>query len=221
MDEKLLIQKIRALKTIEPNQEWVNSTYSKITGTTSSKKSTILDFIPTLNWNWKLITVSSFSFALIAILLIPLLILNNQNKQLETQLQLTQQKLEQLTIAVDQLQQKNQEKELKPVIQNITRTLNETGIALKKTKKEDIKKIIPQAIEIQRQKQKTERILATKIEAPEWESSLREIVVQEIEDLENRILTEKDSQLLNEIKEDYKKGDFESALEKIYILSQK
>ena len=172
-------------------------------------------------WNWKFIRVSGLSFALIVLLLVPLLIFNQQNKQLEAQPQLSQQKLEQLTISVNRLTQKNQEKELKPVIQNITKTLNETGVALKRAKEKDIKKIIPQAIEIQRQKQETEKILATKIEAPEWESSLKKITAQEIEDLENRSLTEEDKRLLNEAKENYNKGNFELALEKIYILSQK
>jgi len=97
MDEKLLVQKIRSLKEIEPNQDWINSTYTKITGIQTGK-SLILEVFP--RFTWKLAAVSSFSFALIVILLVPFFFLNNHNKELENQLQITQQRIEELRISI-------------------------------------------------------------------------------------------------------------------------
>jgi len=110
-----------------------------------------------------------------------------------------------------------------PVAEKVAKTLNETGIAIKKAQeqnnKEAIKGLLAQAIEIQIQKQETERVLAKKIEAPEWESSIKEIVSAEIKDLETRTLNDEQQKLFEQAKLEFSTGDFESCLVKIYNLS--
>ncbi|MDP2820988.1 MAG: hypothetical protein Q8O39_02200, partial [bacterium] len=195
MDEKFLIQKIRSLKEIEPNQDWVNSTYTKITGAQTGK-GLVLEVFP--RFTWKLAAVSSFSFALIVVLLVPFFFLNNHNKELENQLQITQQKIQELKVSIAE------NKEIIPAAEKVAQTLNETGIAIKKAQeqnnKQAIKGLLAQAIEIQIQKQETEKVLAKKIEAPEWESSIKGIVSAEIKDLETRTLNDEQQKLFEQAK---------------------
>jgi len=216
MNEKILLQKIRALKDIEPSQQWVNSTYSSITGS-SAKQAGIFEFIP--QFSWKFAAATSFSFALIVFLIVPLLVLNNQNKQLEQQFQITQQKMSELKFAISDSQPEYEDSAI--LVEKIAKTLNETGVAIKlaQTNNESMKDLIPQAIEIQIQKQEAERVLAKKIEAPEWESSLKAIVATEIQDLETRTLSEGQQELFEQAKAEFSTGNFESALVKIYNLS--
>lgn len=218
MDEKILIQKIRALKDIEPSQQWVNSTYSSITGSTP-KRAGIFEFIPQLNW--KFAAATSFSFALIVLLMVPLFVLDNQTKQLEGQLSITQQKISELRLAIIDNQPEYGNNAI--LAEKITKTLNETGAVINQAQAQNnsqlLKDLVPQAIEIQIQKQDAERVLAKKIEAPEWENSLKPIVAMEIEDLETRTLSEAQQELFEQAKAEFSTGNFESALVKIYNLS--
>jgi hypothetical protein len=218
MEEKLLIQKIRSLKEIEPNKDWVNLTYSSITGR-QIQKALVFEVFPRLSW--KLAAVSSFSFVLILMLLVPFFFLNNHNAELEGQLLIAQQRIEELKVSI--AGNKAIGVEITPVAEKVAQSLNETGIAIKKAQeqnnKEAIRGLIAQAIEIQIQKQNTEKVLAKKIEAPEWESSIKEIIASEIQDLEARTLNEEQQKLFDQAKKEFSTGDFESSLVKIYNLS--
>ena len=54
-----------------------------------------------------------------------------------------------------------------------------------------------------------------------FETVLSQIVAREIQDLENRTLTEEQTQLLNEAKQDFEAGNFSQALEKIWQISNR
>jgi len=56
-------------------------------------------------------------------------------------------------------------------------------------------------------------------ESEELDNALSQLVGREIKDLKNRTLTEDQEKLLAEAKEDFEAGNFNEALEKIWLLS--
>ena len=242
MTEKELIKKLKKLQKIEPSQDWVVLTKNQILSDNKDnkvKESFISQFISVFNVRPYLkpafatalcfcLLFTVFSFAENALpgdLLYSVkkigektkLSLTSEEGRTNAQLELTQRKLNELTIIAEE----NRGKNLASAVQEVEKAMKETAETLKNTLvTAEVREKI-EAIEVQ--KEKVEEILAVKIDSEELDESMNDyyksLVEQEIKSLEGKTLDTEQETLLNEAKELFGQGDFQQALEKILLLS--
>ena len=83
----------------------------------------------------------------------------------------------------------------------------------------DVEKIVVGTQKLEENKQKVESLGVVVGETKELDNAISQLVKREIKDLESRTLTEKQQKLLEGAKEDYERGNYSLALEKILFLS--
>ncbi|MCK4520273.1 hypothetical protein KAT95_00155 [Candidatus Parcubacteria bacterium] len=242
MTEKELIKKLKKLQEIKPSQDWVVLTKNQILSDNKDnkvKESFISQFISVFNVRPYLkpafatalcfcLLFTVFSFAENALpgdLLYSVkkigektkLSLTSEEGRTNAQLDLTQRKLNELTIIAEE----NRGKNLASAVQEVEKAMKEVAETLKNTLvTAEVREKI-EAIEVQ--KEKVEEILAVKIDSEELDESMNDyyksLVEQEIKSLEGKTLNVEQETLLNEAEELLGQGDFQQALEKILLLS--
>ena len=237
MTEKELIGKIRELRQIKPNRDWVVLTKSQILG--EEKKYTSLFLFPVLKLRpvyagliAVLILFGLFGFAKNSLpgdLLYPIkkiaqksqAVFVSEEEKPAFQLKLANQRLEDLT--------KASTKNLAPTINEFQVNISEAAKTISKidaTTSDPIvtKKIVEEAQKLKKNKQIAETLGVVTGETEELEEALipyyKVEAERRIKDLENRSLTEGQQKLLEEAKEEFEAGNYDQALEKIWILSQ-
>ena len=152
------------------------------------------------------------------------LVLISETDMPNAQLDLTQKKLNELT----KIAEENKGKNLAPAVQEVEKAMKETAESLKKValieKDGKIAKEIKEKVEaIEKQKETVEEILATKINSEELDESVnnyyKNLVEQEIKELEDRELNSEQEGLLQEAKEIFEQENYQEALAKILFLS--
>jgi len=231
MTEKELIGKIRELRQIKPRKDWVSLTKSQILGESARDRASV-SFFPF--WKPALATVTAFgilfgvfSFAQNSL---PGDILYSIKKITEksqavfvSEKELPKYNLEIANKRLDELNeiaQTNQVKKLAPAISEFQANISEAAKSLATVKGQDVEKIVAQTKKLEENKQKAEKVLATKIETEEYDNALAQIVESQIKDLGERTLTEEQMKILAEAKTDFSAGNYSDALIKILILSQ-
>jgi hypothetical protein len=225
MTEKELIGKVRELRQIRPRKDWVVLTKSQILG----EEPKIL-FFPF--FKPALVTVTTFGilFGIFSLAQnsLPGDILYQIKKITEKSqavfvseeelpkynLEIANKRLEELT----KIAQTNQVQKMAPAIEEFQANVSETAKNLVKVKKVD-EEIVENIKKLEENKERVEKVLATKIETKEYDRDLAQLVESQIKDLERGTLTEVQQELLEEAKEDFDAGNYSQALEKILILS--
>lgn len=82
-----------------------------------------------------------------------------------------------------------------------------------------IENIVEQTKKLEENKQKAEKLGIEIGGTEELDNVLAELIQREIQALEENTLTEEQTEILDEIKQDYEQGDYSFALEKILIMS--
>ena len=230
MTEKELIGKIRELRQIRPRKDWVLLTMTQILGDVEVRPQPFLFpfFRPAYAGLFVvLILIGLFEFSQSALPGEPLYLLKrvversqavfvSESEKPKLNLELANRRLDEL----NQVAQNNEVKKLAPAINEFQANAAIAAKNLAKVKKVD-KEIVAQIKKLEENKEKVEKVLATKIEMEEYDNDLAKLVENQIKDLETRTLSEDQQKLLEEAKADFEAGNYSDALIKILDLSQK
>lgn len=226
--EKELIGKIKELRQVKPNKDWVLLTKTRILGEEPR-------FEESYFWVNRLAYAGVFSILMLFGLLVlardalpgdPLYLvkravektqmaLASDNDKPKVQFEFANKRLEEL----NQIAQGNEAKKLAPAISEFKTDVAVVAKNLSRTKKVN-KDILVQVQRLEENKQKVEKVLSAKIDTAEYDDAIALIVENEIKDLGNRTLNESGKEILNKAKEDYQAGNYSDALIKIINLSQ-
>jgi hypothetical protein len=236
MEEKELILKIKELKNIKPNRDWVVSTKATILGDElKTNWVSILEFFPGLIYRHsKLAFASLAAFGLVVGTLgfaqgalpgDPIYTLKRVTEKAQmafvkegnlpyAQLALAQKRLAELnTIA-----QTNQVKKIAPAVQEFQASISRAAKDLAKNEKIDIAKTALEAKKIEESRQKIESLGVVIGDTKDYDDALAKLVDREIKDLEQRVALREQREVLFKAKVDFAEGRYSQALERILLL---
>jgi len=238
MDEKTLIGKIEILRQIRPRKNWVILTKKRILGEERTLAGLFLDSLRVfqgLFFQYKLALASlillfilggTFAFAQKSLPGEPLFVIKkmtektravfvSEKERPKVQLELANKRLEDLA----KIAETNDVRKLAPAIDEFQANVSEAAKNLTKAKTVG-KDIILQTQELEKNKEKIEKTLATQIGTEELENVYKDLAEQQIKDLENSSLTESQEKILEEAKEYFEAGDYSNSLIKTIEASQ-
>ena len=237
MEERELVNKIKELRRIKPDKDWVVFTKGRILG--EEKRA---GFISTLEVFPRFIfKYNKFAFATVIVFgLIAGAFTISQNslpgdpafvlkKALERtraafasqqdlpkiQLELANKRLEEL----DKIAKTNQSDKLAPAIQEFQNNVSKAAREIASTENPDIKQIVSESRKIKENTQQIEALGVVVGRTDDLDSALLELIQREINDLQVRTLTEDQQKIFLEAVDDFSIGDYASVLEKIWSLS--
>lgn len=236
MTEADLIKKIQELKQIKPRKDWVILTKSQILGQEPKMGwASILEVFPRFLFQPKpafatLIILGAlvgtfglaqnslpgdFMYSLKRVAEKGQAVFVSEIEKPKAQLELVNKRLEELT----KIAETNRVKNIAPALEEYQASASQAAKEITKAKQPDVKEIVQQTKKLEENKQKIEALGIVVGETEELDNAVVQLAEREIKDLENRILTEKQEELLTEAKQDFETGNFASALEKILLLS--
>lgn len=231
MEEKQLISKIRELRQIRPNRDWVVLTKSKILGIEAKPQPFFFSILKPVSAGliFVFILFGLFGFSQNSLPGDPLYpikkiseksqaVLVSETDKPKVSLELANKRLEELT----KIAQTNQVKKLAPAIKEVENSVSKVTKNLVKSEKVD-KETIDKIVNLKIKLENVEKTLATKIgdekDEQTIESWMKEQVEMLIEDLEKRTLTDEQKEILAQMKELVEKGKYSEALE-LYLINQ-
>ena len=137
------------------------------------------------------------------------------------QLELAQKKLDDLKRVAESNRAKNLPLAIKEFEANVSE-ISESLAAIVEKQPERALQAGKGVVRLQKEKLEVEKILGTKIgekEDAELDSATKLLVENELADLETRLLTDEQTELFQAAKTAYEQGDYQTALEKIWLLS--
>ena len=242
MTEKDLIRKIENLKEIKPEKDWVVLTRRQILGDWQkpSLAEGVLEVFRVLPWIFREhrpalatlvflgLIVGSFGFGQMALPGDPFYPIKKltekaayflvaKDQQPQAHLEMANKRLDELTT----IAKNNQVRNLAPAINEFKASLSQAANTLKRVDGSSklTKEIIRESEKLIENRGKVEALGVTVGETPEMNEALSQLVEREINSLEGRSLSEEQQKLLEQAQEDYQKGDFNQALEKLLALS--
>jgi len=229
MTEAELIKKIKTLREIKPRKDWVLLTKSQILGDVEVRPQPFLFpfFKPAYAGVFVvLLLIGLFEFSQSALPGDPLYFLKRvsekavasftpQEQKSRVNLESANKRLEEL----NQIAQNNEVKKLAPAMNEFQANVSEAVKNLVNVKRVD-EGLVAQTKKLEENKEKVEKVLATKIETEELDNAYKPFAEEEINNLENSSLTEAQEKLLEEAKDYFEKGDYSMALIKAVEASQ-
>ncbi len=226
MTQEELIAKIKDLKAVEPSNDWVLSTKTRILGT-ETRAELFPFFKPVyaglfcLLFLIGLFEVSQDSlpgeslYYLKKITEKSQVFLSSEAEKPSLSLAQANKRLEEL----DTIARKNEVQKLAPAIDEFQSKVSEAAKSLSRVNKVD-EQIVAQARKLDENKEKVEKSLATKIETDDYYNALAAVVQREIADLESKDLTEQEKAGLEQAKQYLEQEDYTEALITILEISQ-
>jgi len=237
MTEKEIIEKLLKLKEIKPDSEWVALTKKQILAENAieEKKSFSYFLFPVFFSRMRVVLGTGLALLLIFVtfnfsqnslpgdFLYPVKKITEKaqsfflpEKELSTvQLDLANKRLEEL----DKIAQNNQVEKIAPAINEFQSNISQASKNLAKLKAVN-KEVVEKSVKLVEKKEKIEKVLGANIDTSEYENALKKLVESQINDLENRTLSDKQKEVLEKVKSDFEKGNYSQALEEILFLSQ-
>jgi hypothetical protein len=233
--EREVIEKIKVLKQIKPEKNWVFLTKEKIL----RKEATLFPFLKpafvTLSVTKRTLSVSAGLLFILILFglsftslpgepfyLIKKIIERGQTvfvpeeEKPKLELELANKRLEELS----KIAEKNDVKKLAPAINEAKEGVAQATKNLVKSKKVD-REIVKKTLELVKKKQEVEKVLGTKITEEGTEDPTKLVAKYLIEDFENRTLTEDQKQILEKAKGYFDNGDFAKVLELLLLINGK
>jgi len=244
--EKQLISKLQELRQIKPSNDWVVFTKEEIFGSSvaearkekTSPEFSFISFIKEIQRGERFVFRHKPAFAMLVVFIVLIGVFGfAQNSvpgdslfslkkmtekgtsvfvsgkdQAKHDLEMAGKRLDDLT----KIAQENEVKNLAPAINEYKESVSKAAESL--ATMESVKEIIE---EIKKLEEKEEKVKSLGIEIGESEelhSALAKIVEMEINDLEEKILSEDKEEILAEVKQDYEAGNYSEALEKVLLL---
>jgi len=239
--EKELIKKIQELRQIQPRKDWVVLTKSQILGREKKIELTPFSLIDGLRlffqYQYKpalvgvlsiLILFGTFTFAQNSLpgdLLYPIKKITEQTQkpfvpEKEFNIKIVNNRLDDLASVA----QSNSSKNLAPAINEYKASVSEVAkdLAKDETKKNpnELKKIVKELQSIEKRTTEMKSLGMVIGENIEYDSALVELIKLQVQDLENRTLTQEQIKSIGDIKADIEAGKYSDALEKILELNQ-
>lgn len=237
--ESQLIRKIKKLKQIKPSRNWVILTKNQILGeepqTLQEKFSMIFEVFPRFFFQPKLVfatlitlgvLISStfiwaqnslpgdFLYSFKRISEKGQAVFVSEDDKSKNNLGLANKRLEELT----EIAETNQVTKLASAIEEVQASMIVAAESLKNPQKLE-KEIVVQAKRLEENKQKIESLGIIMEDGEELDNTLSQLIMREIEDIENRTLTENQEELFQGIKQEFEAGNYAEALEGILFLS--
>ena len=237
MTEKELIAKLQKLRQIKPNRNWVILTKHQILGEKINSFEALFNWFRvffakpayvgliviiaglfgTFNFAQKSLP-GDYLYQLKKITEKAQAVFVSEEEKPKVQLELANKRVEEL----NKIAQTNQVQKLAPAIKEVQNNLSQVTKNLLKLEKVD-KETVDKIFSLRKNLEKAETALSTKISSEEDEEMMTEWmknqVMSLIEELENKILTEKEEKLLSQLKELAKEGKYEEAFQ-LYLLNQ-
>jgi hypothetical protein len=218
MTEKELVARIRLLRQIKPSKDWVVLTKREILG-----ENPVYFLRPALVGVFA-VFIAVFLFAQNALPGEKLYVIKkitekgqavfvSEGEKPKLNLELANKRLEEL----NQIAENNDVKKLAPAIKEVQKSATEVAKSFKKITKPD-QEIVARTKELEKNRERAEKILGTKIETEEYNDALADLVKNQIDDLEKRALSDEQKEILAQVKVDYEAGNYSQALEKILLL---
>ncbi|MFH1643151.1 MAG: DUF5667 domain-containing protein [Patescibacteria group bacterium] len=229
MNDIELINQIKSLKCIQPNQDWVFAVKKEILS-----KTTFAEFISGMFFQTRPVLVSAMFLFIVMFGLgfveksLPgdalyqmkrvaedsqAVFLVSESDISEYKLGMANKRLEEL-VKIGEI---NQVKKIAPAIAAFQANVVEAAKNL--TKMGDIKEFAIQAKKLEENKEKVASLGIIVGETREFDNAMASLVEREIKALEDQYLNEYQEKVLIEIKESFEKEDYNGALEKILFLS--
>ena len=199
MNDRELLSQISLLKNIKPTKAWVSSTRSATIG--ESESVNLIGQMGQMLWVYSKKPV--FAMAAFVLLLSAGLVFQIERENLSNN-KIAALKNDQKLLSIRFVQVSNTFAQL---------VKNEPKKALQASR---------EIVQLQREKSQLEKTLGAKFNTQEsnnLEAATKILVQNEIADLDSRTLTAEQLILLNDAKNAYVKNDYQTALEKIWILS--
>jgi len=243
MEEYRIIQKIKKLRQIEPEKDWVVLTKRQIVGfeniqikpSFTDQVLEVFQVLPGFNYKLALATIAviavlggTIGFSQAALpgdLLYPVrkfvdktgYLFVSKNNQPKLGLEIANKRLEELTM----IARNNQGRNLAPAINEFRQSMVEAADKLKivNGSLKITEEIVKETGKLRENREKVEALGVVVGETKELNQALSQLVEREIKDLESRSLTEGQKQLFEQAKQDFQDGNYEKALEGILILS--
>ncbi len=236
MDEKQVLATFSLLKNIEPRKEWVVLTKGAILGVESDSRERIFAGVGQIG---QLISFYMRKPALATVAFVLLLMLglaggvireNIQKNQLARTSQ-TENAFVQLQVAQNRLDEvkkaaaRNDSAKLSSAIAEFKTVSAKASSEFAKLVENDPKKALQasrQIVQLQKEQSQLEQTLGAAFEVQgttNLENATKTLIENEISDLDSRTLTDAQLVLLNDAKNAYVKGDYETALEKILAIT--
>ena len=224
-----LIREIKQLRKVKPRKDWVLSTKTEILGKEQSFELfpffrpayaglfVLLIFLGLFEFSQGALPGESLYY-LKKIAERGQIMISSEEEKPIINLEFANKRLEEL----NQIAQKNEVKKLAPAMEEFRANVSEAAKNLTKVKKVD-ENLVLQTQKLEENKEKVEKVLATKIEDEaysEYMTAIAQVVENQINDLEERTLSTEDELILQEAKADFERGDYSEALVKILDLSQ-
>lgn len=233
MNEEKLIEKLKELKEIKPNRDWVFLVKKELFKEELEHKldwASIFTFFPRHKLAFATLTVifvlvgvfgwaqnslpGEFFYPVKKVVEKAQINLSAQSQRSKLQLELANKRLSDIAKIIET----NQVTKLAQAVQEFQVTVSEAAHNLAAAK--DAKEVIPEVQKLEENKRKIEALGVMVGEMEELENVLAQLTEREIEDLETRTLSEEQLELLAKAKEDYKSGNYSQALETILRVSQ-
>lgn len=239
MTDQDLIKNIKGLNQIKPNQEWVFLSKNRIMGEDANMASAkdgmayrLVDYLKFLTYKPVLATVAFFGLligtfamannALPGDLLFPVKrivektqgLFVSKDKLAKYQLDETQKRLDDLA----KIAQQNQTKKIASGMDALKVSLSQTAKNIKSGKL--TKDTLDEAKKLTEKKAEVEKALGVVVsDDEELDNAIKDLVSREIQDLEKRAMTEDQTILLNSAKQSFESGDYNKALENVWLIS--
>jgi hypothetical protein len=242
MTSKDLVKKLQILKEIKPRKDWVISTKNQILGDYQTRPAGILDIFPRLISQPKLayrpvfatlftltILLGTLGFAQYSLpgdILYPIKRVTEKSQALFVSekelpcynLEIANKRLEELS----KIAETNQAKKLAPAIKEAQTSVSQVTKNLVKSETID-KETVDEIMNLKKNLEMVETTLGTKIGSEEDEQTIENWTKKQtnmlIEDLEGRILTGEQEEVLAQMKELVEEGKYSEALE-LYLINQ-
>jgi hypothetical protein len=238
MQEQELISKIKELRNIKPNQNWVAFTKTKILGEEQKTNwVSVLEFFPGLVYRHSRLAFASliifgiiaaaFGFSQGALPGDPIYALKRLSEKTslsfvsernlpDVQLALANKRLDELNTII----QTNQIKKIAPAVQEFQANISKAAKDLVRAQDNiDINKIVVETRKIKDGRQKIESLGGIVGDTKEFDNALSQLIDRELKDAETRTLTENQQKVLTTAKEKFAAEDYAGALEEILLLN--
>jgi len=238
MNEKQLIEAIRELKEIKPNQEWVSLVKSQIlveqpaVRIIPARKISIMDVISSAMFQRKMAyALASFVFVIAGMFgfaqyTVPGDLLFSVKKFTETQnsFQVAYNRSAELV----QVLKENKTQNIAPAVSEFKASMsgaakNLVASLTQQNSKQSLKDISDEVKKIQENQRQAETLgidISETDEVKELNSALAVLVQNQIDDLEKATLTEDQQETLVKIKDSFSKAEYSEALEEILLINQ-
>lgn len=236
MTEKQLISKLKGLKQVKPSQDWAVLLKKEILGEPEKNWIETMEAFPKWVFSYNKLAFSSlvfvgfiagaFAFSQNALPGDPLFALKSVTEKTQAifvsegnlpnvQLGFVNKRLEELT----KIAQTNQTGKLAPAIQEFQANVMKAAEDIMAAQNLNIETIVSETRKLEENREKIESLGIDLGETKEFNDAMGQLVEREIKDLENRMLTDEQEEILENVEIDFENGNYSKALEGIVLLS--